>query len=148
MKVGLTLGEIQRVTGRQWGRPDQPAVGPGAYAWLSADSGEMIYPGCAVNVRRRLRDESRWALTDPVSEVDRPGIPACPRLIAKLGCRAYVAATDDLEQARDLEALLGAANVHVCGMPPLGWGLAWAPRTPRSIRAWDQALNWTNGRKA
>jgi hypothetical protein len=75
-------------------------------------------------------------------DADHLGYEAVSRLICHYACVAFYCRTASEEEARDVEALIGAATVHLTGRPPVGWGLAWLPRNPRQITAWEIALRW------
>jgi len=137
---GLTLAEVKRLTDREWlsFTPEDEYDGPGAYVWVSDHGkGETIYPGKSRYVLARLAAEAGWS-----EDGDHVGYEAFSRLIARYACAAFYTRTASEDEARDVEALIGAATVHLTGHPPVGWGLAWLPRRPRQITAWEIALRW------
>src|SRR5262249_28535221 len=146
--LGLTMAQVRRLldmagTGgaaRDW----LPLTlgddhdGPGAYVWVSDHGkGETIYPGKSRYVLARLMAEAGWS-----EDADHLGYEAFSRLICRYACVAFYCRTATEDEARDVEALIGAATVHLTGHPPVGWGLAWLPRSPRQITAWETALRW------
>jgi hypothetical protein len=139
-RTGLTLAEVERLTGREWlpFAPDDEYEGPGAYAWVSDQGkGETIYLGKSRWVLTRLSAQVGWS-----EDADHPGYEAFSRMICRYACVAFYTRTASEDEARDVEALIGAATVHLTGHPPVGWGLAWLPRSPRQITAWEIALRW------
>jgi hypothetical protein len=139
-RLGLTLAEVERLTGREWlpFTPEDEYDGPGAYVWVSDyGKGETIYPGESRYVLGRLADEAWWS-----EDADHVGYEAFSRLSCRYECAAFYTRTASEDEARDVEALIGAATVHLTGHPPVGWGLAWLPRSERQITAWDIALRW------
>lgn len=137
---GLTQAEVKRLTGRAW-LPfmlEDDYDGPGAYVWVSGHGkGETIYPGKSKYVVARLAAQAGWS-----EDADHVGYEACSRLICRHSCAAFYTRTASEDEARDVEALIGAATVHLTGHPPVGWGLAWLPRNPRQVTAWETALRW------
>lgn len=141
---GLTVLEVEAVTGQTWQRYGglEEWVGEGAYVWI-ASTDEMIYPGSAEDVIGRLRRQHSWAESD-----DQPGTAAHSRLVTRTEAVAYYLPTATIYEARDVESLLAAANVHQYGNPPIGWGLAWLPTAERARVAWKRALAWAGGEAA
>jgi hypothetical protein len=139
-RLGLTVPEVERLTSRSWLpiTEGDDHDGPGAYIWVSYHGdGETIYPGKSVRVLARLAAEVGWS-----EDADHVGYEAFSRLIARYACVAFYTRTASEDEARDVEALIGAATVHLTGHPPVGWGLAWLPRSARQITAWEVALRW------
>lgn len=137
---GLTLAEVKRLTNREWlpFTPEDEYDGPGAYVWVSDHGkGETIYPGKSRYVLARLASEAWWS-----EDADHAGYEGFSRLICRYACAAFYTRTANDAEARDVEALIGAATVHLTGQPPVGWGLAWLPRNERQIAAWERSLRW------
>lgn len=144
MRTGLDLAQVQRLTPRlrwqRWSETDE-LDGAGAYCWIAHQgAGDLVYAGESSSLRVRLRSETRWSV-----DADHLGIDAFSRLVSRLDAAPFYVSTAHKSEARDLQALIGAANVHSRGCPPLGWGLAWAPRSARAVAAWERALSWAEG---
>ena len=85
----------------------------------------------------RLAAQAGWS-----EDADHVGYEAFSRTVARYAGAAFYTRTASEDEARDVEALIGAATVHLTGHPPVGWGLAWLPRSPRQVTAWEIALRW------
>ena len=139
-RLGLTMSEVERLTGTEWlpVTSEDDYDGPGSYVWVSDHGkGETIYAGKSRYVLARLASEAWWS-----EDGDHVGYEAFSRLRARYACAAFYTRTANDAEARDVEALIGAATVHLTGQPVVGWGLAWLPRNERQITAWDLALRW------
>lgn len=138
---GLSVEQIESLTGRPWyrwglGRPKvkDEYRGPGGYIWVSRSVG-LVYAGQAADVRRRLTYE--WPLREGG---DILGREAFGRMVSRHQAVPWYSPTDTVDEARDVEALVAALHVHLCGRPPMGCGTAWAPRSGRAMWACEVAL--------
>lgn len=139
-RLGLTLAELERLTGREWlpVTPEDDYDGPGAYGQISHHGrGECIYPGKGTRVLERLADEAWWS-----ADADELGYEAFSRCVTRYAAVPFYTRTDTEDEARDIEALVLWATVHLTGHPPLVSGGAWLPRTARGKAAWEIALGW------
>jgi hypothetical protein len=139
-RLGLTMPEVERLTGREWlpVTPEDDYDGPGAYVWVSDDGKEeTIYPGKSRYVLARLAAEAAWS-----EDADHIGYEAFSRLVCRYAASALYTRTASEGEARDVEALIAAGTIHLTGHPPLAWGGAWPPRTPRGITASEIAIRW------
>lgn len=143
VRFGLDLQEVSDLTGLAWRlfEVGREPVGAGAYAWFANQGrGELVYPGESGELAKRLASEIKWS-----TNADRLGVEAFSRLVARFDAAVFFVLTTDRSAARDLQALIAAANVHRTGFPPIGWGLAWPPTSPRAKDAWQRALDWATG---
>lgn len=139
-RLGPTIDEIRRLTGREWllVSPEDGYQGPGAYVHISDHGrGESIYPGKGARVLERLADEAWWS-----EDADELGYEAFSRCVTRYAAVAFYTRTATEDEARDVEALVFWATVHLTGHPPLVSGGAWLPRTARGKAAWEIALGW------
>lgn len=139
-RLGLTLAEVERLTGREWlpVTPEDEYAGPGAYVHISDHGrGECIYPGKGVRVLERLADEAWWS-----KDADELGYEAFSRCVTRYTAVPFYTRTATEDEARDVEALIFWATVHLTGHPPLVSGGGWLPGTARGKAAWEVTLAW------
>ncbi len=139
-RLGPTIDEIRRLTDREWlpVTAEDDYQGAGAYVHISDyGQGESIYSGKGARVLERLADEAWWS-----EDADELGYEAFSRCVTRYAAVAFYTRTATEPEARDVEAQVFWATVHLTGHPPLVSGGAWLPRTARGKAAWDIALAW------